>query len=137
MWHSNDLEIWWDTDVKTTPPVKHNKPDLIVWDKNSKKCFIIDVCVPLDQNIQQNEKLRQDRYLALSVGLKRIYPPYEFTVVPIVLGATGLVTNSLVTNLTTLGFVEPRELRSLIQKLQMKALVRSMRVMKSAMTLKS
>ena len=137
VWHSNDLEIWWDTVVKTTPPVKHNKPDLIVWDKNSKKCFIIDVCVPLDQNIQQNEKLRQDRYLALSVGLKRIYPPYEFTVVPIVLGATGLVTNSLVTNLTTLGFVEPRELRSLIQKLQMKALVGSMRVMKSAMTLKS
>ena len=86
--HSNNVEIWWDTVVKTTPPVKHNKPDLVVWKKDTKTCFIIDVCVPLDQNIQLNEMLRQDRYLALSVGLNRIYPQYTYTVIPIVLGAT-------------------------------------------------
>ena len=134
--HSNNVEIWWDTVVKTTPPVKHNKPDLVVWKKDTKTCFIIDVCVPLDQNIQLNEKLRQDRYLALSVGLKRIYPQYTYTVIPIVLGATGLVTNSLVKNLGSLGFKE-EELPKLVQKMQTKALIGSMRVMKSAMTLKS
>ena len=136
VWHSDNVEIWWDTVVKTTPPVKHNKPDLVVWKKDSKTCFIIDVCVPLDQNIQPNEKLRQDRYLALSVGLKRIYPQYTYTVIPIVLGATGLVTNSLVKNLGSLGF-EEKGLPKLVQKMQTKALIGSMRVMKSAMTLKS
>ena len=93
------------------------------------------MCVPLDQNIQQNEKLRQDRYVALTVGLKRIYPEYTYTIVPIVLGATGLVTNSLVKNLTTLGF-EKNDIPLLVRKLQTKALVGSMRIMKSAMTLK-
>ena len=122
--------------VKTCPPVKHNKPDLVVWRKRKKTCFVIDVCVPLDQNIQKNEKLRQDRYVALTVGLKRIYPEYTYTIVPIVLGATGLVTNSLVKNLTTLGF-EKKDIPSLVCRLQTKALVGSMRIMKSAMTLKT
>ena len=123
--------------VKTAPPVRHNKPDLVVWKKKDKTCFVIDVCVPLDQNIQQNEKLRQDRYVALTVGLKRIYPEYTYTVVPIVLGATGLVTNSLVKNLRTLGFNNDGEMTELVRKLQTKALVGSMRIVKSAMALKS
>ena len=123
--------------VKTAPPVRHNKPDLVVWKKRDKTCFVIDVCVPLDQNIQQNEKLRQDRYVALTVGLKRIYPEYTYTVVPIVLGATGLVTNSLVQNLRTLGFNNDGEMTELVRKLQTKALVGSMRIVKSAMALKS
>ena len=136
VWNSDTVDIWWDTVVKTCPPVKHNKPDLVVWRKRKKTCFVIDVCVPLDQNIQKNEKLRQDRYVALTVGLKRIYPEYTYTIVPIVLGATGLVTNSLVKNLTTLGF-DKKDISSLVCKLQTKALVGSMRIMKSAMTLKT
>ena len=40
------------------------------------------------------------------VALKRIYLQYTYTVVPIVLGATGLVTNSLAKNLGTLSFKE-------------------------------
>ena len=123
--------------VKTAPPVRHNKPDLVVWKKKDKTCFVIDVCVPLDQNIQQNEKLRQDRYVALTVGLKRIYLEYTYTVVPIVLGATGLVTNSLVQNLRTVGFNNDGEMTELVRKLQTKALVGSMRIVKSAMALKS
>ena len=122
--------------MKTTPPVKHNKPDLILWRKDTKNCFVIDVCVPLDQNIQSNEKLRQDRYVALTVGLKRIYPEFNYTVVPIVLGATGLVTNSLIKNLSNLGFKE-YDIKMLVQKMQTKALVGTMRIVKSAMTLKS
>ena len=136
VWQSKNVVMWWDTTVKTAPPVKHNKPDMIVWRKEEKHCFVIDVCVPLDQNIKTNEKLRQDRYIALTVGLKRIYPEYSYTVVPIVLGATGLVTNSLVKNLSTLGFKE-KEVRPLIQKMQTKALIGTMRIVKSAMSLKS
>ena len=63
VWQSDTAEIWWDTVIKTTPTVKHNKPDLVVWKKSSKNCFVLDVCVPLDQNIVKNEKLRQDSML--------------------------------------------------------------------------
>ena len=71
----------------------------------------------------------------MTAGLRRIYPEYSYTVVPIVLGATGLVTNSLVNSITTLGFTE-KEVRPLIQKMQTKALVGTMRIVKTAMSLK-
>ena len=73
--------------------------------------------------------------MPLSVELKRLYPEYSFVVVPVVIGATGLVTNSLVTSLKDIGFL-PDDMKSLIPNLQVKALIGSMRIMKSAMSLK-
>ena len=37
--------------------------------------------------------------MLLSVGLKRLYPEYEFQIVPVVIGATGYVPNTLHNNL--------------------------------------
>ena len=48
---NQDIEIWWDTLIKTVPTVptaptvSHNKPDIVVWKKNENKCFIIDICM--------------------------------------------------------------------------------------------
>ena len=94
IWQSEKIELWWDTVVKTTPKVKHNKPDIVMWNKEDHQCFVIDVCVPLDENVKANEKIKQDRYMPLLVVLKRLYPEYSFSIGPIVIGATGLVTNS-------------------------------------------
>ena len=96
VWANQHIEIWWDTLIKTVPIVPHNKPDIVVWKKNENKCFIIDICVPLDQNIHKQEKMKIDNYTLLTIGLYRLYPNYSYEVVPIVLGATGLVTNFLV-----------------------------------------
>ena len=69
------------------------------------------------------------------VALLRLYPGYEYKVVPIVLGAMGLVTKSLADNLELLGLTTST-IKVLIPKLQTKALIGSMRFLKSAMTMK-
>ena len=102
IWKSQNSEIWWDTPIETTTKTKHNKPDIILWRKEEKECKIIDICVPLDENLKANEKLKKDRYVQLSIGLKRLYPEYTFSIIPIVLGETGLITNSLPTYLSEL-----------------------------------
>ena len=81
------LKLWWDYSIKTTPQVKHNKPDIVLWIPSSMKCFIIDVCVPLYENIHTQEKEKNDKYTQLKVALLRLYPSYEYNIVPIVLGA--------------------------------------------------
>jgi hypothetical protein len=134
-WNTETLEIWWDTHISTQPKTKHNKPDLVVWRKKKMQCTVIDICVPLDQNVKANEKVKKDRYLPLTVALKRLYPDYSYSVIPIVLGATGLVTKSLKKNLCDIGFDEKKTGR-IIPKLQQKTLVGSMRVVKSALSLR-
>ena len=58
--------------------------------------------VPLDINVSQQEKNKIDTYAPLVIGLLRLYAEYKCGVIPAVVGATGLVTNSLVKHLKTI-----------------------------------
>ena len=86
-------------------------------------------------NVKTNEKEKTDKYQALAVALKRLYPEYSYSVTPIVLGATGLITDSLLHNLKEIGF-DDQECQKIVRKLQQKALLGSMKVIKSAMNLR-
>ena len=134
VWKREHLEIWWDIHITTAPRVKHNKPDIVVWDETKKQCMIIDICVPLDLNVTNQEKTKTDTYAPLIVGLLRLYPTYTFEVVPVVIGATGLITDSLVKNVERI--LDLKNVDATITNLQRKALIGSMRVMKSALAMK-
>ena len=135
VWKRGNIELWWDIHITTSPRVKHNKPDIVIWDLLKKHCTIVDICVPLDINVKNQEKMKVDTYAPLIVGLLRIYPSYSFEVVPIVVGATGLVTDSLVTNVRKILGV--KKVEEIVSNLQQKALIGSMRVLKSALSMKS
>ena len=77
VWTSDVLEIWWDIKIETSPSVPSNKPDIVVWNKTEKICSIIDVCVPLDENIGKQEKIKIDKYTELMVRLQRLYSEYS------------------------------------------------------------
>ena len=49
VWKYGHLEIWWDTHISTTPRVKHNKPDMVIWNHRNMTCSVVDICVPLDR----------------------------------------------------------------------------------------
>ena len=128
--------IWKSGGTYTSKPaVKHNKPDIVVWEKDSKECKIVDICVPLDQNVHTQEKTKNDLYVQLGVALARMYPDYQYKMRPIVLGATGLITASLVDNMKELMFSDAN-IKEIIPTMQRKALIGSMRVMKSAVGMK-
>ena len=135
IWSNDNLEIWWDIHIKTVPSVEHNKPDIVVWEKDNKLCKIVDICVPLDENVHTQEKRKKALYVQLAVALARMYPNYQYEIVSIVLGATGLVTEALVTNLKELKFTD-KSIKFVILRMQRKALIGSMRIMKSAMSMK-
>ena len=41
---------------------KHNRHDMIIWDNDSNNDNIIDVCVPLDVNVELRETTKVDNY---------------------------------------------------------------------------
>ena len=135
-WKQANIEIWWDTRISTTPKVKHNRPDIVIWDNEKKTCVIADICVPLDSNVHVQEKTKVDTYAPLIVGLLRLYPQYKYEVIPIVIGATGLVTDSLAKNLKIIINCD-NDVTQVITKIQRKALIGSMRVLKSALSMRA
>ena len=90
----SNKEIWWDQKVTIIPPLKH-KSNIVYWNKTENKCYIIDIAIGLDINVGKNINLKYDNYIQLSPELKTLYLSFTFEIIPIVLGATGLVPSSL------------------------------------------
>ena len=92
---SQDRKIWRDSPISTTRRVQHNRQDLVVWKHEEKQCYIIDDSVPLDSNMKAKEKEKLDAYMPLLTELKSLYPQYKFQILPVIIGAIGVIHNNL------------------------------------------
>ena len=124
----DSIEVWWDTKIKTLQKIQDNRPDIAVWKIKEKLCFIIDVSIGLGVNVDKNYELKHSSHLPLATELKRLYEGYKFSykVVPIVVGATGLVTNTLAKSLEKLGV---SDIKATIISCQKKALLGTLKIL--------
>ena len=130
IYSDDNIEVWWDKKVTTLSPCHHNKPDIVLWKKDEKKCHVIDISVGLDVNIDRNITMKLDNYLPLTAELKRLYSDYSFTINPIVIGATGLVTTHVSKMLADLDL---DEIDQLVLKMQRSALIGTLKIVKSVL----
>ena len=70
--------------------IEHRRPDIVVMEKNKRKCLIINVACPVDNNLilERNEKL--DIYSELRLEIARMWDK-ETLIVPIIIGALGSI----------------------------------------------
>ncbi|KAL4706910.1 hypothetical protein ACJJTC_012369 [Scirpophaga incertulas] len=80
--------------VHTDITVTHNRPDLIYIDKLNNKTYLIDITVPSDYNIGAKEIEKLSKYHLLKTEVSRLWNT-QVTVIPIVIGSTGVVAKSL------------------------------------------
>ena len=50
--------MWWDTKIKTLTKLEHNRPDIVLWKPNERKCYVIDISVGLDVNVSKNHQAK-------------------------------------------------------------------------------
>ena len=65
------------------------RPDLILVDKKTKSCVIIDVAVPDDCRIHEKEIEKIEKYQNLKRELKRLWSLKKVEVVLVLVGALG------------------------------------------------
>jgi hypothetical protein len=61
-------------------------------------CTLIDVPIPADRNVVQKEAENKLKYKSLGIEIQRMWN-LKCTIIPVILGATGIVTKSLRKNL--------------------------------------
>ena len=91
----DSVKILWDFKIQTDKVISHNKPDILVFDKQSRDLMIIDVTCPFDTRIQEKEREKIERYQDLKWELIRIWRCKTAKVVPVVIGALGTFTKGL------------------------------------------
>ena len=96
------VKILWDFMIQTDRVIEHRRPDIVVVEKIGGKCFIIDIAVPGDHNIQQKEIEKKTKYEDLRIEVARLWNK-EVSVIPVVVGALGTLTANLKKNLKELG----------------------------------
>ena len=85
------MTLLWDFPISTDRTVKANRPDIIIKDKISGNCQLIDVSVPADANISSKEFEKSYKYKDLEIEIQRMWR-MRTKVTPVVVGALGIIT---------------------------------------------
>jgi len=97
--NNNNNRVLWNQAVQKEREREDtaNRPDVII--KNKKKtCTLIDVAIPAYRNVVQKEAEKKLKYRSLCIEIQRMWN-LKCTIIPIIIGATGVVTRSLRKNL--------------------------------------
>ena len=90
-------KVTYDAVVPTSRYVTNSavRPDIVVMDKSTRKGYIIDVCVPNDYGMARQEREKIVKYQDLKNDIADTYDLQPVDIIPIVIGATGLMKKNL------------------------------------------
>jgi len=115
-------EIWWDPFVPTARRVSEKHPD-IMW-FTGEQTFFIEICTPCDHNVVEWQDRKSVKYQALELD-RRYTTGKPAKTIPIVIGATGVVTNDLASKVKELPcYID-------IKQLQKISTIETIRIVKS------
>ena len=86
--------ILWDSPIIIDRHVPCNKPDIVIQEKKSDRCQIIDVAIPSDYNIQKKATDKMSKYVDLQIEYQRLWNK-KVEVIPVIIGATGIVDKNI------------------------------------------
>ena len=67
---------------------------MVIQEKKSDRCQIIDVAIPSDYNIQKNATEKMSKYVDLQIECKGIWNR-KVGVIPVIIGVTGIVDKNI------------------------------------------
>ena len=83
-----------DSLIITERCVPCNRPDIVIQEKKSDRCQIIDVAIPSHYNIQKKATEKMSKYVDLQIKCQRIRNK-KVEVIPVIIGATGIVDKNI------------------------------------------
>ena len=80
--------------IQTDKVIEHSRPDIVIFEKEGRKCLLVDVACPFDTRVPDKEREKIDKYQDLKWEIKRIWGCSSVKVIPIVIGALGTISKS-------------------------------------------
>ena len=86
---NGEVRITRDMTISTDKVLKHNWPDITLVHKDTKKWTLIDIAVPVDQNIPRTEEEKVEKYQELAFEIRRVHGASKVIIIPIMTGVLG------------------------------------------------
>ena len=95
-------KILWDMTIQCDHDIKARRPDIVV-EKENNKAIIVDIASPWDHRVYEKEGEKTEKYQDLKREIGRLWGIRHLEVVPVVVGALGVVSKRLDAWLEKLG----------------------------------
>ena len=79
--------------IQCDKEIEARRPDIVVVDKQKREVKIIDVAIPGDVRVCEKELEKIDKYKPLKDEIARLWEMQKVTIIPVVVGALGAITN--------------------------------------------
>lgn len=89
---NDNVTIMWDIQIHTDRTIKANKPDIVIKDKTTSQCWLVDMAVPSDYNIAATKVTKLSKYKDLEIEIARMWG-MKVKTIPVVIGALGSIQN--------------------------------------------
>ena len=86
-----DITVMWDFTLITDKRIPANRPDITIHDRKNRTAILIDVSVPVENNIVKKTAEKHVKYRDLEIELQKCWGLLKIKTVPIVIGALGSV----------------------------------------------
>ena len=91
---TDEIKIMWDMRIQTDKVIENLRPDRVVLNKITRKCVLIDTDCPFDTRINEKEQNKIEIYGDLRNEIKRIWKCREVVIVPVIVEALGIISNT-------------------------------------------
>jgi hypothetical protein len=92
---NDNYKLYFDRTVLTDIHIKHNRPDVIILNKQQKQVYLLDIAVPNSHNITQTYNTKINKYLELSVAMRNLWSLGKISILPLIISATQSLFKNL------------------------------------------
>ena len=70
---NDQVKVLWDFRVQTDHHLEHNRPNIVVLEKEERTCSVIDVACPFDTRVLEKEQEKMEKYQDLKREIGKIW----------------------------------------------------------------
>ena len=121
---NGEVKVLWNLMIQCDHMIECRRPDIVVVDKIRRQCMVIDIAVPGDSRVAKKEEEKIEKYEELRQEIMKIWKMKKVVVVPVVVGALGVVSKKLKK------WIDRMEINIKIELLQKTALLGTARILR-------
>jgi len=96
------VKLLWDFNIQTDKVIEARRPDLVLVNKETNECQIIDIAIPGDTRVVRKEEEKIEKYKELGFEISRLWN-VRTKIIPIVIGALGTISDRHLAYLAEVG----------------------------------
>ncbi len=116
VYENQTIKLTWDIPIFTEGVIQHNRPDVVLWDKEKRKIVILEMTVVWFSTIQEKKAIKDQKYASLRAELKRQYSDHDISQISVVFDILGGHDRDLKQQLRTL--VKPMNVERVMSNMQ-------------------